>query len=102
MNRIVREHYPASRLPEDLREGIDPAREVTVTVSVDEHVENGSSLTLEQLVEQLKAAGYTPLPPEEVERRMRSIRRITEAARGRNTSTDEAVARIRALRDEDD
>jgi hypothetical protein len=36
MNRIVREHYPASRLPEDLREGIDPAREVTVTVSVDE------------------------------------------------------------------
>jgi hypothetical protein len=36
MNRIVREHYPASRLPEDLREGIDPAREVTVTVSVDD------------------------------------------------------------------
>jgi hypothetical protein len=36
MNRIVRQHYPASRLPEDLREGIDPAREVTVTVSVDD------------------------------------------------------------------
>jgi len=32
MNRIVREHYPASRLPEDLREGMDPAREVTVSV----------------------------------------------------------------------
>ncbi|MFT7958329.1 hypothetical protein ACMYL4_24120, partial [Salmonella enterica subsp. enterica serovar Typhimurium] len=36
MNKIVREHYPASRLPEDLRAGIDPAREVTVTVVVDE------------------------------------------------------------------
>jgi len=102
MNRIVREHYPASRLPEDLREGIDPAREVTVTVSVDEHMERGSTVTLEQMVDQLKAAGHTSPPPEEVERRMRSIRQITEAACGRNTSIDEAVARIRALRDEDD
>ena len=24
MNRIVREHYPAAKLPDDLREGIDP------------------------------------------------------------------------------
>jgi hypothetical protein len=32
MNRIVREHYPASKLPEDLRAGVDPAATVTVTV----------------------------------------------------------------------
>ena len=32
MNRIVRNHYPASKLPEDLREGIDPQSEVSVTV----------------------------------------------------------------------
>lgn len=32
MNRIVRDHYPAAKLPEDLREGIDPAAEVVVTV----------------------------------------------------------------------
>jgi hypothetical protein len=32
MNRIVREHYPASKLPEDLRVGVDPAATVTVTV----------------------------------------------------------------------
>ena len=102
MNRIVREHYPASRLPEDLREGIDPAREVTVTVIVNDDTENQSSITLEQMVEQLKAAGHTPLPPAEVKRRLQSIERITEAARGRVTSIDEAVARIRALRDEDD
>lgn len=102
MNKIVREHYPASRLPEDLREGIDPAREVTVTVSVDEQTEIQSSITLEQMVDQLKATGYTPPPPAEVEKCMTSVMRITEAARGRNTSIDEAVARIRALRDEDD
>jgi hypothetical protein len=32
MNRIVKEHYPASRLPEDLRAGVDPAATVTVTI----------------------------------------------------------------------
>lgn len=32
MNEIVRRNYPASRLPEDLREGIDPQASVTVTV----------------------------------------------------------------------
>jgi hypothetical protein len=32
MNKVIRENYPASKLPEDLREGIDPSRMVTVTV----------------------------------------------------------------------
>jgi hypothetical protein len=32
MNRIVKEHYPASKLPEDLRAGVDPSATVTVTV----------------------------------------------------------------------
>jgi hypothetical protein len=32
MNRIVREHYPVERLPEDLREGIPAGEQVTVTV----------------------------------------------------------------------
>ena len=35
MNKIVRENYPASKLPEDLREGVDPKSTVTVTVTVD-------------------------------------------------------------------
>ncbi len=35
MNKIVRENYPASKLPEDLREGIDPGSRVTVTVTED-------------------------------------------------------------------
>jgi hypothetical protein len=36
MNRVVREHYPASKLPTDLREGIDPDSKVTVTVVAEE------------------------------------------------------------------
>ena len=35
MNKIIREHYPASKLPEDLREGVDPKSVVTVTVTVE-------------------------------------------------------------------
>lgn len=34
MNRIIKEHYPAAKLPEDLREGLDPTQEVRVTVEV--------------------------------------------------------------------
>jgi hypothetical protein len=36
MNRIIREHYPASKLPEDLRVGVDPSSTVTVTIIEDE------------------------------------------------------------------
>jgi len=36
MNRIIRENYPASKLPEDLRAGVDPAATVTVTIVEEE------------------------------------------------------------------
>ena len=36
MNRIIREHYPASKLPEDLRAGVDPSATVTVTIVEEE------------------------------------------------------------------
>ncbi len=35
MNRIVREHYPASKLPDDLRAGLDPAVRVRVEISTE-------------------------------------------------------------------
>lgn len=36
MNKIVREHYPAAQLPEDLRPSNDPNAQVTVTIEVEE------------------------------------------------------------------
>jgi hypothetical protein len=36
MNRIIRENYPASKLPEDLRAGVDPASTVTITIVEEE------------------------------------------------------------------
>jgi hypothetical protein len=32
MNKIFREHFPAAKLPDELRGAIDPSRQVTVTV----------------------------------------------------------------------
>jgi hypothetical protein len=50
MDRIVKEHYPAARLPDDLREGLDPAQLVTITVAVEEkQSEPTKVLTLEEI-----------------------------------------------------
>jgi hypothetical protein len=44
MNKIVHEHYPASRLPEDLRPTSDPNARVTVTVEEEQRPEQVMSL----------------------------------------------------------
>ncbi len=72
MNKIVRENYPASKLPEDLREGIDPGSRVTVTV-----MENDK-------------------PPHEV----MTLEEIFASRRPPFRSAEEIVADIRRLRDE--
>ena len=74
MNKVVRQHYPASRLPADLRAQF-PERS-SVTVTIEDEVRN--PITREQLLEM--------------------FRKARENAPG--TTLDEAVARIRALRDE--
>lgn len=73
MNKIIRENYPASKLPEDLREGVDPESTVTVTVTVEE----------------LKR-------PEHV----MSLEEIFAARRPPYRSAEEIVTSIRQLRDE--
>jgi hypothetical protein len=49
MNKIVKEHYPAAKLPVDLREGIDPTGHVTVTV-VEEEKPPERVMTLEEII----------------------------------------------------
>ncbi len=48
MNRIVKEHYPASLLPEDLRAGVDPKSTVTITI-VEENGSPREAMTLEEI-----------------------------------------------------
>ena len=87
MNRIVRDHYPASKLPADLREGIPEGAEVSVTVEVSEY------------------RRYPGFPPEP-ERTPVTARELWTSVKEYQASpefkpaTDDPVARIRALRDE--
>jgi hypothetical protein len=71
MNRIIREHYPAEKLPRELREGLAPNARVTITIETE--TEPDSVMTLEEMF---------------------ALRRDVFA------SPEEAVAHIRALRDE--
>ena len=48
MNKIVKEHYPAANLPEDLREGLDPQQRVTVTIAT-EDAKSEKPLSLSEL-----------------------------------------------------
>ena len=49
MNKIVRENYPTAKLPEDLREGLDPKSTVTVTVTAEEMQRPERVLSLEEI-----------------------------------------------------
>ena len=49
MNRIIRENYPASRLPEDLRVGVDPAATVTVTIVEEDAKAAKKVMSLEEI-----------------------------------------------------
>ncbi|MBZ9762063.1 hypothetical protein LB553_14435 [Mesorhizobium sp. CA8] len=74
MNKVILEHYPASKLPDELREGI--ALNASVTVTVEEEAKR--PLDRKQLLELMRNA----------------------QASAPGTSLEEAVARVRALRDE--
>jgi hypothetical protein len=70
MNKVVREHYPASKLPDELREGIDPSKDVTVTVVEEERPE--CVLTLDQIFA-LRRPPF--LSKEEIDEHIRELRR---------------------------
>ncbi|WJH41843.1 hypothetical protein N7E02_16505 [Aliirhizobium terrae] len=89
MNKIVREHYPVANLPEDLREGLADGATVRIVVEVEEKpVDFDALLSL--------AMAAKPVKPEEIMEMRRKI-----LADGRPSVTmEDAVARIRELRDE--
>ncbi|MBB3773611.1 hypothetical protein FHS55_004253 [Angulomicrobium tetraedrale] len=84
MNKIVREHYPVEKLPEDLREGIEGTH---VRVTLVTEVVPGSEAD-----DRIDAILRNPQPM--------TIEQARASVGRRGTTTDEAVARIRALRDE--
>lgn len=77
--KIIREDYPADRRPEDLRAGLGDVTRVRVTVEAEPAVTDKRKRwkEIEALIDQLhRSPGFKPV------------------------TSDEAVARIRELRDE--
>lgn len=85
MNRIVREHYPVEKLPEDLRDGRRPGARVTVIVQDEAASDEADSQRIQQLLQ-------NPRPM--------SLAEARALVGTRTTTPEEAVLRIRALRDE--
>ena len=82
MNRIVREHYPVSKLPEELRAGFDLDADVRVVV---------------ERVDDLAARQPSSRPIMEI---LEEARQMRADGRIKTITDEEAVARIRQLRDE--
>lgn len=75
MNRIVREHYPVERLPEDLRAELGAVSSVRISIEAEVQPSRNIEAILKDIQER-KARGDWPL------------------------ATDDPVERIRKLRDE--
>jgi len=86
VNKIVRQHYPVEKLPEDLRAGLPAGRTVTVTLE-SEAVPRTDSFDA-QVADMLR----NPKPM--------TFKEIRALVGARNVSPDAATARSRALRDE--
>ncbi len=75
MNKIVLEHYPASKLPDELRRGL--AMEASVRITVEEE-------------------RPPPVFGDEFKRQLMEVRKNLK----HHVTLEEAVARVRELRDE--
>lgn len=95
MNRVVREHYPVSKLPRELREGLDEGAMVRIVVEVEDTPRLDDTDAL---------AGFSTLF--DTPRRLMTAEQAVNAMaeyRKNNTqrvTAEQAVARIRELRDE--
>ena len=69
MNKIVRQHYPASKLPEDLRLTDDPNASVTVTI--EEETRPHKVMTLEEIV---SLTGFLRRSAAEIDADLRKLR----------------------------
>jgi hypothetical protein len=69
MNKIVRQHFPAERLPPELREGLDP--NASVTVIVEAETTPIDKMSLEELFA-LRRDVFSSI--EEVNEHIRSVR----------------------------
>lgn len=74
MNKIVREHYPVERLPEDLRAELGLAKTVTVVIEA-EAPPRQTDPSVRQAIEELKAyRARLPITPSDSVERVSKLR----------------------------
>lgn len=73
MNKIIREHYPATQLPEELRPSDDPDARVTITIEEEARPER--VMTLEEIFSQ---KGFRRRTREEIDTEIRRQREWDE------------------------
>lgn len=95
MNRVVREHYPVSKLPRELREGLDEGAMVRIVVEVEDTPRLDDADALSGFAA-LADAPRRSLSAEEAVSAMAEYRKNNT----RRVTAEQAVARIRELRDE--
>jgi hypothetical protein len=96
MNKIVREHYPVSKLPEDLRQEFAGLETVRVVI---EEESKPAEKSMGALIDERYAEIISQIKPMTFQELMAD--RLANPAKYRgNVTPEEAVARIRALRDE--
>jgi len=96
MNKIVREHYPVSKLPEDLREELVGRETVRIVIEDDDGL---AGLTAMETTEREFQQFLSTLAPMNLRDLLADRARNPAKYRG-NVTPEEAVARIRELRDE--
>ena len=69
MNKIIREHYPASKLPKDLRPSADPHASVTITIEEEKRPEK--IMSLEEI---FSLTGFRRRTAEEIDADIRQMR----------------------------
>ena len=74
MNRIVREHYPVSQLPEDLQQQLQGQQSVTVTLAWGDDPEPGKSEQVKPLEELFATGASTIMSLDAVASHIRSFR----------------------------
>lgn len=102
MNKIVLEHYPVDKLPDDLRSAVPGHAHVRVTLDVSGEATSAPSPVrgLGSILQDVAGMPGSDLSTAERNAARARIARWAGAARDETMTTEKAVARIRSLREE--
>ncbi len=101
MNRIVWNDYPHEKLPDDVRNAVDPSRAVTLVIEQPDDASTAGGLTpLKGRLPGRDVTSPQAAPRKSLDELLAELSEPSARGKDDGVTMDEAVARIRALRDE--